>query len=64
MTRGIQQIAFSGAILAEKARVSDKAERFAALVSRHSLFVFRVVFAILRNVHDSEDALQETFLRL
>jgi RNA polymerase sigma-70 factor (ECF subfamily) len=64
MTGGIQQIAFSGAILAEKAQVADKAERFAALVSKHSSFVFRIAFTILRNVHDSEDALQETFFRL
>jgi RNA polymerase sigma-70 factor, ECF subfamily len=64
MTRGIEQIAFSGTILAEKAKVADKAERFASLVGRHSSFVFRVAFAILRNVHDSEDALQETFFRL
>jgi RNA polymerase sigma-70 factor (ECF subfamily) len=64
MTKGIEQIAFPGAILAEKAQVADETERFAALVSRHSSFVFRVAFAILRNVHDSEDALQETFLRL
>jgi RNA polymerase sigma-70 factor (ECF subfamily) len=64
MTRGIQQVAFAGAILGEKAQVADKAERFAALVRRHSSFVFRIAFAILRNVHDSEDAAQETFFRL
>jgi DNA-directed RNA polymerase specialized sigma24 family protein len=37
---------------------------FAALVDRQSRFVFRVVRAALRNVHDAEDVVQETFLKL
>ena len=37
---------------------------FAALVDRQSRFVFRVVWAALRNVHDAEDVVQETFLKL
>jgi RNA polymerase sigma-70 factor (ECF subfamily) len=64
MTRAVQQVAFSGAVLAEEAHVADREERFAALIGRHSSFVFRIAFAILRNVQDSEDAVQETFLRL
>ncbi len=39
-------------------------EEFEALVRRQSRFVFRVVYAILRNSHDAEDAVQETFLKL
>lgn len=37
---------------------------FAALVHRQSRYVFRVAFAILRNSHDAEDVVQETFLRI
>ena len=38
--------------------------RFAALVHRQSRFVFRIAFALLRNTHDAEDVVQETFLKL
>jgi RNA polymerase sigma-70 factor (ECF subfamily) len=38
--------------------------RFVALVERQSTFIFRVAFAVLRNTHDAEDAVQETFLKL
>jgi RNA polymerase sigma-70 factor (ECF subfamily) len=38
--------------------------RFAAMIERQSRFVFRVAYAILRNTHDAEDAVQETFLKL
>ena len=37
---------------------------FAALVARRSRFLFQVAFAVLRNVQDAEDAVQETFLKL
>jgi RNA polymerase sigma-70 factor (ECF subfamily) len=39
-------------------------DRFAALVRRHSRFVFQVAYSILRNAHDAEEAVQETFLKL
>jgi len=38
--------------------------RFAALVERQSRFAFRVAYAILRNTHDAEDAVQESFLKM
>ena len=44
--------------------VNRDAAEFEALVARQSHFVFRVVYAILRNRHDAEDAVQETFLKL
>jgi len=37
---------------------------FASLVERHWRFVFRVVYAVLLNRADAEDAVQETFLKL
>ena len=43
---------------------SNEEARFEALVRRQSRFVFRVAYAILRNSHDAEDAVQETFLKL
>jgi RNA polymerase sigma-70 factor, ECF subfamily len=43
---------------------SNEDEEFEALVKRQSRFVFRVAYAILRNSHDAEDAVQETFLKL
>jgi RNA polymerase sigma-70 factor (ECF subfamily) len=44
--------------------VSKDAAEFEALVARQSHFVFRVAYAILRNRHDAEDTVQETFLKL
>jgi RNA polymerase sigma-70 factor (ECF subfamily) len=37
---------------------------FAELVQRQTRFVFRVAYAVLRNVHDADDVVQETFLKL
>ncbi len=39
-------------------------EEFTALVQRQSRFVYRVVYAVLLNSADAEDAVQETFLKL
>ena len=43
---------------------ATREERFAAMVNRQSKFVFRIAYAVLRNSHDAEDAVQETFLKL
>ena len=37
---------------------------FTALVTRQSRFIFRVAYSVLRDVEDSEDVVQETFLRV
>lgn len=51
-----QQMVFS--------RAADADALFTALVHRQSRFVFRVAWAMLRNVQDAEDVVQETFLRV
>ncbi len=44
--------------------VEERDEAFAALVARRSRLMFRVAYALLRNAHDAEDAVQEAFLKL
>ena len=39
-------------------------DAFRALVERQSRFAFRVAYAVLRNVEDAEDAVQEAFLKV
>jgi RNA polymerase sigma-70 factor (ECF subfamily) len=46
----------------EAAREPEAA--FALLVERQSRFVFSIAYAVLRNVEDAEDAVQDTFLKL
>lgn len=64
MTELSGQIACQETRLAEKEAAADCDERFAALVMRQSRFIFRVAYSVLRNVPDSEDVVQETFLKL
>jgi RNA polymerase sigma-70 factor (ECF subfamily) len=45
-------------------RSQQEDEAFELLVRRQSRFVFRVAYAMLRNSHDAEDVVQETFLSL
>lgn len=40
------------------------AAEFEATVREHARFVYKIAFAALRNHHDAEDAVQETFIRL
>jgi len=39
-------------------------ERIEGAVREHARLVYRVAYAVLRNVHDAEDATQETFIRV
>ncbi|MBZ5619472.1 MAG: sigma-70 family RNA polymerase sigma factor [Acidobacteriia bacterium] len=50
--------------LAKANQAVARDDRFVALVERQARFVFRVAYALLRNSHDAEDAVQETFLKL
>jgi RNA polymerase sigma-70 factor (ECF subfamily) len=42
----------------------DEDQELCALVHEHARFVFKVAYAVLRNHQDTEDAVQETFLRV
>ncbi len=50
--------------LAHQEEATAREAGFTALVERQSQFVFRVVYAILRNPYDAEDVVQETFLKI
>src|SRR5690349_16509819 len=57
MTEVTRQIGVIGSVATWQAQFED-------LVTRQSRFVFRVAYAVLRNPGDSEDVVQETFLRV
>jgi RNA polymerase sigma-70 factor (ECF subfamily) len=59
-----QQIAIHGLAMAESDDAPAREDRFAALVHRQSRFIFGIGYALLRNTHDAEDVVQETFLKL
>jgi len=59
-----QQIALRGQWLGQREEAVARDARFAALVERQARFVFRVAYAVLRNSHDCEDVVQETFLKV
>jgi RNA polymerase sigma-70 factor (ECF subfamily) len=54
------QVISYGAVAMAKAE-GDELE---LVVREHSRLVYRVVYSVLRNHHDAEDATQETFLRV
>lgn len=59
-----QSITFQERALAGREEVAAREARFAELVGRQARLVFRVAFSVLRNPQDSEDVVQETFLKL
>src|ERR1700735_5758629 len=64
MIEATPHIAFQEPRLARGAQGAAPEARFADLVERQSRFVYRVAYAVVRNSHDSEDVVQETFLKL
>jgi RNA polymerase sigma-70 factor (ECF subfamily) len=59
-----EQIALEEPGLAQVESAATREEWLTALVRRQARFVFRVAYAVLRNVQDADDAVQETFLKL
>jgi RNA polymerase sigma-70 factor (ECF subfamily) len=59
-----EQIALQEPRLAREVSVAEQGEVFSDLVRRQARFVFRVAYAVLHDVHDADDAVQETFLKL
>ena len=55
----MEQVILNEALLSADA----KNREFEAAVREHARLVYRVAQAVLRNHHDAEDAVQETFLR-
>ena len=58
------QIAFQEHSLTKEQEAAAGDDFMARLVKRHARFVFRVAYSVLRNVHDAEDVVQETFLKI
>lgn len=52
------------AILAQPFASAVAADAVEQLVREHARFVFQVAYAVVRNAHDAEDVVQETFLRV
>jgi RNA polymerase sigma-70 factor, ECF subfamily len=55
----MERVILSKALLATDARDRE----FEAVVHEHARHIYRLAQAVLRNHHDAEDALQETFMR-
>jgi RNA polymerase sigma-70 factor, ECF subfamily len=60
---GVAPVRVKEPSLAETSAVPAIATDFESVVHEHARFVFKVAYSVLRNVEDSEDTVQETFLR-
>lgn len=58
------QITFQERRLTKERRATACDDPIDALVMRQARFVFRVAYSVLRNAHDAEDVVQETFLKV
>jgi RNA polymerase sigma-70 factor (ECF subfamily) len=58
------QIAFQEPRLTKEQEAAACDDPIAGLVKRQARFIFRVAYSVLRNVHDAEDVVQETFLKI
>jgi len=45
-------------------RTNEDDEAIASIVREHATFVYRVAYSVLRDSHDAEDVVQETFIRV
>lgn len=64
MTEVLQQFALPKQTAQSSAEQASCDAGFSELVRRQTRFVFRVAYSIVRNAQDSEDVVQETFLKL
>ncbi len=54
----------AGQVVLERRIASADTIELERVVREHARFVYRVVYSVLRNHHDAEDATQETFVRV
>ena len=57
-------ITFEELALSRQEDAAARSAEFAGLVTRQARFLFRVAYSVLRNVSDTEDVVQEVFLKL
>jgi RNA polymerase sigma-70 factor, ECF subfamily len=64
MTQIAAQFSLREIALAEEDATADRQARFSILVGNHTRFVYQIAYSVLRNVEDTEDLVQELFLKL
>jgi len=64
MSEVFEHIAAPGLRLAYPKEQAASDDLFTALLSRHSRLAYQVAYSVLRNRQDSEDVVQDTFLRI